>query len=526
MEEKKEPTVGDSRETPNESPSLRNVPDSRPEADRLTEVGADASDTVERQEKDVPSRKSEAEPPTGEKTMSAFGESSAGQQGGSPVDRQGERKENSTDPKPKVDESIPVWTEMSEETESKDRKTSTEPAVTGSSNAPSSPEREEMAAAALVSGTPRMSVWDRVTRVLQRVPLVNRIPFQRIGPQKTVVGALVVAFALVGSLSAFVFDGTTDAKEAPRAGVTKPHQQPYVKPKPIPFIVTHEGRKWTVDLRTLGYDGQDPSTLNRDKWLAWFRGVKKEVDQPAVDAEQNWFGGKLTPSKTGKLVDMDTIEKEWLPRLTTMTGQPQELPMVIDQPEVTEADFQQVDQRLIGKYTTYFDGSNVNRTTNIRLASKAINNLILSPGERFSFNRVVGPRTPGRGYKSAKVIVRGEYSEGIGGGICQVSSTLFNSVDEAGLRILQRNSHSKEVAYVPPGRDATVSWGGPDFRFKNNLTKPVLIRIRVTSNAITAYVYTTPDARVKKRKPVQPAPTKVESVPATNPGSLNGKQPQ
>ncbi|MBN2910452.1 VanW family protein [Polycladomyces sp. WAk] len=223
---------------------------------------------------------------------------------------------------------------------------------------------------------------------------------------------------------------------------------------------------------------------------------------------------------------MDTIEKEWLPRLTTMTGQPQELPMVIDQPEVTEADFQQVDQRLIGKYTTYFDGSNVNRTTNIRLASKAINNLILSPGERFSFNRVVGPRTPGRGYKSAKVIVRGEYSEGIGGGICQVSSTLFNSVDEAGLRILQRNSHSKEVAYVPPGRDATVSWGGPDFRFKNNLTKPVLIRIRVTSNAITAYVYTTPDARVKKRKPVQPAPTKVESVPATNPGSLNGKQPQ
>ncbi|BCU82964.1 hypothetical protein JIR001_27470 [Polycladomyces abyssicola] len=463
MEEKKDRSVGDSKETTNEPPSSPIAPDSQPKADRSTET------------------------------------------------------------KTEVDESVPVWVEMSEETESNDREATTE---TGGSaeSAPSSPEREEMAAAAWVSGSPQVSLWDRITRVLHRVPLVNRIPFEQIGPKKTVIGTLVVAFALVGSLSVFAFDGTTDAKEAPRAGVTKPHQQ--LKPKPIPFIVTFEGRQWTVDLRTLGYDGKDPSTLNRDKWLDWFRRVKKEVDQPAVDAEQNWFGGKLTPSKTGKLVDMDTIEKEWLPRLTTMTGQPQELPMVIDQPEVTEEDFQQVDQRLIGKYTTYFDGSNVNRTTNIRLASKAINNLILSPGERFSFNRVVGPRTSGRGYKSAKVIVRGEYSEGIGGGICQVSSTLFNSVDEAGLRILQRNSHSKEVAYVPPGRDATVSWGGPDFRFKNNLTKPVLIRIRVTSNSITAYVYTTPDARVKKRKPVQPAPTKVESVPVTNPGASNGKKPQ
>lgn len=425
MEEKKEPTVGDSAETTNESPSPFDVPDSQPETGRATKASADASEG------------------TG------------------------------------MEESAPEEVLMSEDTESNVQKDST-------------PEPQKMPAFASAVESARERVWDWVTRSLQRVPLVNRIPFERIGPQKTTIGILVVAFALVGSLSAFTYDGTTVAKKAPRTGVTQPHQQP--KPKPIPFTVMHEGRQWTVDLRTLGYDGKDPSTLNRDQWLNWFRRVKKEVDEPAMNAEQHWFGGKITPSKTGKFVIMDTIEKEWLPRLTTMIGQSQELPMVLDQPEVTEADFQQVDQRLIGKYTTYFDGSNVNRTTNIRLAAKAINNLILSPGERFSFNRVVGPSTPERGYKLAKVIVRGEYTIGFGGGICQVSSTLYNSVDEAGLKILQRNSHSKEVAYVPPGRDATVSWGGPDFRFKNNLTKPILIRVRVTDHSITTYVFTTPDA--------------------------------
>ena len=76
----------------------------------------------------------------------------------------------------------------------------------------------------------------------------------------------------------------------------------------------------------------------------------------------------------------------------------------------------------------------------------------------------------------AKIIVRGEFSEGIGGGICQISSTLYNAVDRAGLKIVERYSHSRSVPYVPPGRDATVNWGGPDFSFKNNYNQPILIR--------------------------------------------------
>lgn len=87
-------------------------------------------------------------------------------------------------------------------------------------------------------------------------------------------------------------------------------------------------------------------------------------------------------------------------------------------------------------------------------------------------------RTPDKGYMKAPVIVRGELSEGVGGGICQVSSTLFNAVDRAGLEIVQRYSHSRRVPYVPPGRDATVSWGGPDLRFQNKYNQPVLIRAK------------------------------------------------
>ena len=144
------------------------------------------------------------------------------------------------------------------------------------------------------------------------------------------------------------------------------------------------------------------------------------------------MGGSIQPSREGYEMDLKTIEEDWLPHLSDYINEPQDIPLIEDKPRVTEADLQRVNQRRIGRYTTYFDASNVNRTTNIRLSADAINNLVLNPGESFSFNQVVGQRTAERGYKPATVIVSGEYSEGIGGGICQTSSTLYNSVDAAG----------------------------------------------------------------------------------------------
>ncbi|MNG07089.1 VanW like protein [compost metagenome] len=89
----------------------------------------------------------------------------------------------------------------------------------------------------------------------------------------------------------------------------------------------------------------------------------------------------------------------------------------------------------------------------------------------------------------APVIVKGEVSEGIGGGICQISSTLFNAADRAGLQIVQRYSHSRNVPYVPPGRDATVSWYGPDFVFKNRYSQPILIRAFVYGGQVSISIF-------------------------------------
>nr|WP_255724736.1 VanW family protein [Shimazuella soli] len=147
----------------------------------------------------------------------------------------------------------------------------------------------------------------------------------------------------------------------------------------------------------------------------------------------------------------------------------------------------------------------------MRIASKSINNIILLPGEIFSFNKIVGERTYQKGYRVARKIVKGEYSEGIGGGICQISSTLFNSVDEAGLFIVKRFSFNSLTTYVPSGRDATVSWGGPDFRFKNNLDKPILIRSQVKEGKVTITTYSVPNVKLRPKK-VKGAPSKVSQM--------------
>jgi vancomycin resistance protein YoaR len=113
---------------------------------------------------------------------------------------------------------------------------------------------------------------------------------------------------------------------------------------------------------------------------------------------------------------------------------------------------------------------------NIALSANAIDQIVLGPGDRFYFNQTVGERTPARGYQKAMEIVNKEFVEGIGGGICQTSSTLYNAVAQAGLEIIELHHHSKEVGYVPINKDATVSWNGYDFKFMNSKDHPVIIK--------------------------------------------------
>jgi hypothetical protein len=141
--------------------------------------------------------------------------------------------------------------------------------------------------------------------------------------------------------------------------------------------------------------------------------------------------------------------------------------------------------KKIGSFTTTFDPNKVSRTTNLKLAANAINNRKIAPGEVFSFNKTVGPRIPERGYKKAIIFMNKQEVEGYGGGVCQVSTTLYNAVLKTGLPIVERHMHSLPVSYIAKGRDATVSYGSADFRFKNNTKSTIIIRTQVQGGKLT-----------------------------------------
>lgn len=143
-------------------------------------------------------------------------------------------------------------------------------------------------------------------------------------------------------------------------------------------------------------------------------------------------------------------------------------------PEVPKGDGYDFD---IASYTTKYTGAeSINRNYNMRLASDSINGMILKPGQTFSYNDVILSKSDnGKKYKEAGVYVNGELSSGIGGGICQISSTLYQAALYSGMNITQRRNHSLRVGYMPAGRDATASWGTIDFKFKNPLKIPVKI---------------------------------------------------
>lgn len=147
--------------------------------------------------------------------------------------------------------------------------------------------------------------------------------------------------------------------------------------------------------------------------------------------------------------------------------------------------------KTISSFTTNTT-ANQNRNTNVRLAAEAINGTVIKPGQEFSFNGTVGQRTEAKGYKGAAAYNNGEVVQEIGGGVCQVSTTLYNAVFKAGLKISSRRSHTFEPSYVTPGRDATVSWDQPDFKFINNSDTAIGLRASYADQKVTVSVYGIP----------------------------------
>lgn len=197
---------------------------------------------------------------------------------------------------------------------------------------------------------------------------------------------------------------------------------------------------------------------------------------------------EIVPEKPGKQVDIDSL-------ITSVKQLPQNqtksipIPFKVVAPTITKAALDKLKMTEIGSYTTYFDPGQIGRTENIKLAAKALDGTLLKPEEVFSFNQIVGPRTVESGYQMAIIIEGDKFVPGLGGGVCQVSSTLYNAVQQASLSVVERSHHSLSVTYVPQGQDATVAYPTLDFKFKNDSGSYLLIRSKISNNTLTFALY-------------------------------------
>ncbi|BCB03473.1 hypothetical protein KH172YL63_16060 [Bacillus sp. KH172YL63] len=264
-------------------------------------------------------------------------------------------------------------------------------------------------------------------------------------------------------------------------------------------IQTAEGQSFSIERSSLEVQLVDEPLLNESAYQQILSKVQKSVYSPPQNAfidETN----NIVQEHPGTMLNDGKFRASANEFLFSKGDLHLEAPLLILYPRVDSETLAHIRTKLIGSYITYFNTFNKERTKNITLATEKINNAVVFPGEVFSFNEVVGKRTKEKGYEKAPVIVRGELSEDIGGGICQVSSTLFNAVDRAGVAILERYHHSKRVPYVPLGRDATVSWYGPDFTFRNDYNQPVLISARITGGQLIVKVYSSDTVNAEMRQ--------------------------
>lgn len=252
-----------------------------------------------------------------------------------------------------------------------------------------------------------------------------------------------------------------------------------------------------------------PFNIDQDKFMDALRKFDDSKLKQPVDAKLKCSDGKvqITPEEYGYVYDKETIYKELIknPNFTTV-----KLHLKAVRPAMTTEDIEAMGiKEKIVSFSTRFDGSNAPRVANIKLAAKSIDGTILVPNGIFSFNEVVGDRTPKTGYLEAGIYRNGKVDTGIGGGVCQVSTTLYNAALLTDLEIIERSNHSLTVAYVPLSRDAAVSYGLQDLKFLNNTKHHIYIHSKVTSSTITFEFYST-----KSNKKVELISTTISKVNA------------
>ena len=225
---------------------------------------------------------------------------------------------------------------------------------------------------------------------------------------------------------------------------------------------------------------KEPEEINIEK-------IAEEISQSPKDAYLNEETKEIHVEENG--IDLG-VSLEEAKQILSEENEEYIIPLNITEASTKVADLgEDAFPNLLSTFTTYYDASNTNRDNNIVLAASKINDFIVSPNEEFSYNKVVGKRTIENGYKEAKAYAGGKVVLDVGGGICQLSSTLYNTVLLANLEVTDRHNHYFKTSYVAEGRDATVSWGSLDFKFKNNRKYPIKIEAKVGDGVATVNIY-------------------------------------
>ncbi len=237
-----------------------------------------------------------------------------------------------------------------------------------------------------------------------------------------------------------------------------------------------ERLQYIVQAQLRGYPVPLKIHYNEQKLTELVENWRETIDKPPQNASFSILHGGITQEAAGRKLDTAAAKTLLIQTLNQTDKHAVALPVTPLNPEMTAVDVAQTGlKEQLATYTTDFNAADGNRSANIFVAANKINGYILYPGETFSFNDIVGPRDKEHGFKEALEIVGNEYVPGIGGGICQVSSTLYNAALLADLTIVERYNHSKPLGYVALGRDATVAYGTLDFKFTNNKPSPVMI---------------------------------------------------
>ncbi|MHB1136365.1 MAG: VanW family protein [Coriobacteriia bacterium] len=272
-----------------------------------------------------------------------------------------------------------------------------------------------------------------------------------------------------------------------------------------PLELYYEDKTWTVEPATIGgwigfrsAESTDGPVL--EAYIAsaevssTILPLVAEVGRPAKDASFSTSAGTVTvvPAEDGLSADAEDLATRLEAVLTEAGERRAELTMRRVEAALTteEASDLGIVERL-STFTTEYSSSNKPRVNNIHTLSDALDNTLVEPGGTFSFNGSVGERTAAKGYEEAPAIVNGKLVPQLGGGICQVNTTLFNAVFFSGLPVVERRNHSQYISHYPKGRDATVSWGGPDFKFKNDTPNWILIATGYTNSSVTISIYGT-----------------------------------